>query len=144
MEVAVRPMDTGLQSWLKISFRLGGDFAAEMGVMGGDKNIPPPDVDGGVDERKSEEPEDDDGRLCSRFCGCDDISGMESLAKIPIGGVTIPLLSPSSISVSPIKPPYLSHSPRRLLKFVMWKLWFKRFLGRRGRNIMTQFLRAIG
>jgi hypothetical protein len=66
VEVTVRPMETGLQSWLKMSFRLGGDFAAETGVVGGDKNMPPPDVDGGVDDGKRdvELDDDDDGRLC--------------------------------------------------------------------------------
>ena len=51
-----------LQSSLKISFLLGGDFAAETGVTGGDRNIPLV-VDGGVEERKSDELDDDEGRL---------------------------------------------------------------------------------
>jgi len=67
VDVRGREMGLGdglLQSWLKMSFRLGGDFAADTGVIGGDINIPPTAVDGGVDERKSDELDDDDGRLC--------------------------------------------------------------------------------
>ena len=54
-----------------MSFLFGGDFAAEIGVEGGDRNIPPV-VDGGVDDRKRDEPDEEEGRLCSALPGCDE------------------------------------------------------------------------
>jgi hypothetical protein len=97
VDVRRREMGLGdglLQSWLKMSFRLGGDFAAETGVIGGDRNIPPPVVDGGVVDRKSDELDDDDGRLCGTFRGCDVVlSGIVSFGKIPNDDVITPFSS---------------------------------------------------
>jgi hypothetical protein len=95
-----------LQSWLKMSFRLGGVFAAETGVTGGDRNIPPPVVDGGVDDRKSDELDDDDGRPCRTFRGCNDVlSGIVSFVNIPNDDVITPFSSSSIPAHNPTQAP---------------------------------------
>ena len=69
-------------------------MAAQTGVTGGDRNIPPPVVDGGVDDRKSDELDDDDGRRCGTFREYDVVlSGIVSFVNIPNGGIITPFSS---------------------------------------------------
>ena len=77
-----------------MSFRFGGDFDNEMGVIGGDSNNPR--AEAGDEERNNDELDDDDGQLLPSG----EFSGIVNFDNFPNGGVVSELSSFVSGSIN--------------------------------------------